>query len=86
MAAYNAGVKTVLLPEENLRDLYEIDPLAKEGLRFIPCKVAKDVLTAALLPCAKEPKEELLSEESGASLMVPQKAPQPTVRCSDPRN
>lgn len=86
MAAYNAGVKTVLLPEENLRDLHEIDPMAKEGLHFVPCKTAKTVLSAALLPCAKEQKDALLPEENGASLLIPQKAPQPTARCSDPRN
>lgn len=49
MAAYNAGVKTVLIPHGNLKDLKEIDPLAREGLEFIPCKTLDDVLSAALL-------------------------------------
>ncbi len=49
MAAYNAGVKTVLIPADNERDLENIDPLARENLTFIPCRVAEDVLRNALL-------------------------------------
>ncbi len=48
LAAYRAGVKTVLIPEENLRDLDEIDSEAKAHLEFIPCKTAGDVLRSAL--------------------------------------
>ena len=50
MAAYTAGVKTVLLPEDNMRNLEDIDPIVREGLTFIPCRTAADVLSAALLP------------------------------------
>ena len=49
MAAYTAGVKTVLIPYDNLKDLNEIDPLAREHLEFIPCKTIDDVLKAALV-------------------------------------
>ena len=49
MAAYSAGVKTVLIPADNERDLSEIDPLARDHLTFIPCRVAEDVLNHALL-------------------------------------
>ena len=48
LAAYRAGVSTVLIPEENLRDLDEIDTEAKSHLNFITCKSADDVLKAAL--------------------------------------
>jgi ATP-dependent Lon protease len=48
MAAYSAGVKTVLIPHDNLADLDEIDPVVKEAINFIPCKHAEDVLAAAL--------------------------------------
>jgi len=50
MAAYNAGAKTVLIPHENLRDLEELDPLAKDNLTLIPCKKVSEVLDYALLP------------------------------------
>lgn len=48
MAAYNAGVRTVLIPEANLKDLDSIDPLARENLKFIPCTTLSDVLDNAL--------------------------------------
>ncbi len=50
MAAYSAGAKTVLIPADNLRDMEELDPLAKENLTFVPCKKIPDVLERALLP------------------------------------
>ena len=49
MAAYSAGVKTVLIPADNERDLENIDPMARENLTFIPCRVAADVLKHALI-------------------------------------
>jgi ATP-dependent Lon protease len=49
LAAYRAGIKTVLLPEDNLRDLDDIDAEAREHLHFIPCKTASDVLSHALV-------------------------------------
>ena len=48
MAAYTAGATTVLIPEENVRDLEEIDPVVRESLTFIPCKTIDDVLRNAL--------------------------------------
>ena len=49
MAAYNAGVKTVLIPYDNLKDLNDIDPIARENLQFVPCKTLDDVLKNALV-------------------------------------
>ena len=53
MAAYTAGVHTVFIPEENLKDLENIDPVAREALRFVPCKKVGEVLSGALTerPC-----------------------------------
>ncbi len=48
LAAYRAGIKTVILPEDNLRDLDEIDSEARANLNFIPCKTASEVLSHAL--------------------------------------
>ncbi len=65
MAAYSAGVKTVLIPADNMRDLTEIDPLARENLAFVPCHTLGDVLSHALVPQEKKtadrPSEELPS-------------------------
>ena len=48
LAAYRAGIKTVLIPEDNLRDLDDIDTEARRALSFVPCKTASDVLAAAI--------------------------------------
>ncbi len=48
MAAYSAGVRTVLIPEANVKDLADIDPIVREKLEFLPCKKASDVLSYAL--------------------------------------
>ena len=48
LAAYRAGIKTVILPEDNLRDLDEVDAEARANLQFIPCKTAAEVLGHAL--------------------------------------
>ena len=48
LAAYRAGVQTVLIPADNVRDLDDIDAEAREHLKFIPCKSADDVLKNAL--------------------------------------
>ncbi len=49
LAAYAAGVKTVLIPHENECDLDEVDAQAKENLQFIFCDDVRDVLRYALL-------------------------------------
>ena len=48
LAAYNAGVKTVIIPKENEPDLEEIDPTVKEELEFIPVSHVCQVLDEAL--------------------------------------
>ncbi len=49
LAAYRAGIKTVLIPADNIRDLDEIDSEARANLLFIPCKTAEDVLSNSLI-------------------------------------
>ncbi len=48
LAAYNAGVKRVIIPADNEGDLEEIDPIVRESLEFIPVKHADEVLGIAL--------------------------------------
>ncbi len=49
MAAYKAGVKTVLIPEDNAPDLEEIDAVVRENLRFVICDSMDTVLKEALV-------------------------------------
>lgn len=48
MAAYRNGIKTVLIPEENISDLKEIDDAVKENVDFISVSKADEVLSLAL--------------------------------------
>ena len=48
LAALRAGVKTVLIPEENEKDLVEIPDNVKEGLKIIPVGTVDEVLAHAL--------------------------------------
>ncbi len=47
-AALRSGIKTVLFPFDNQKDLEEVDPKALEKMEFVPCKTIDDVLRIAL--------------------------------------
>ena len=48
LAALRGGIKIVLIPEENLKDLAEIPANAKEGLEIVPVAHVDEVLRRAL--------------------------------------
>ena len=58
LAALRGGIKTVLIPEENAKDLQEIPENVKNGLEIVPVKWFDQVLEAAL-----ERVPQALSEE-----------------------
>jgi ATP-dependent Lon protease len=49
LAASRGGMKTVLIPEENAKDLVEINESIKKGLEIIPVSRMDEVLTKALV-------------------------------------
>ena len=49
LAAKSAGVKTVFVPEKNVRDVEEISTEITEGLEIIPVSHMTDVLKTALV-------------------------------------
>lgn len=66
LAAHRAGLKTVILPEKNMKDLTELPKTAKSELKIIPVKHMDEVLQIALAKEAtveppkprKPPKDE----------------------------
>ncbi len=48
MAAYMAGVRTILIPKDNEDDLDDVDSIVKENVRFVLCSSIQDVLSEAL--------------------------------------
>ena len=73
LAAHRGGIKTVLIPEENVKDLSEIPDNVKEGLEIIPVSQLDEVLKVALVempeaidwPSAEELLASSHKEESG---------------------
>ena len=61
LAAMRGGVKKVLIPRENEKDLAEIPANVKKGLTIVPVSGISEVLTHALtyLPTPIEPKTEV---------------------------
>lgn len=50
MAAYKAGIRNVIIPKDNIRDLVEIDDSIKESLNFIPVSTIEEVIRLAIKP------------------------------------
>lgn len=48
MAAYRAGISTVVIPSENVPDLAEVDKVVKEKVHFLPVEQIDQVLDIAL--------------------------------------
>ncbi len=69
MAAYAAGIKRVIIPADNLCNLPDIDPEARENLEFIPVRSASEVLSAALCPVIKQ-TEKPVAERKTADIAV----------------
>jgi ATP-dependent Lon protease len=67
LAALRGGIKKVLIPEENVKDLAEIPDNVKSGLELVPVSHVDDVLKHALVrqPTAIEWDE--LAEEAAAA-------------------
>lgn len=49
LAALRGGIKTVLIPEENVRDLQEIPDIVKEGMEIVPVSRMDQVIERALV-------------------------------------
>jgi len=59
LAALRGGIKTVIIPEENARDLKEIPDTIKQGLDIVPVKSMDDVLRVALERVPRPLEEQL---------------------------
>jgi ATP-dependent Lon protease len=54
LAAYRAGIREVILPTGNQRDLRDVPQNVREGLRFHLVDRMDEILEIALLPAADE--------------------------------
>jgi ATP-dependent Lon protease len=70
LAAHRAGLKTVLLPEKNIKDLVDLPKTVRSELKIIPIKHMDDVLKLALSseavivpPRPRKPNKEEIQDE-----------------------
>lgn len=61
MAAKRSGIRTVIIPRENEKDLADIDPAVREALRFITAETVDAVFAHALTLPKKEAAVEHLA-------------------------
>ena len=81
MAALRHGIRTVIIPEENCKDLEEIDQTVRRALNFIPVRHVDQVLEAALdLPREEELAEPAAKEEPQVPIARPKQQKKPEIR------
>jgi ATP-dependent Lon protease len=56
LAAHRAGIKTVILPKRNLKDLIDVPKRARNELRLVPVEHVDQVLEVALAPAPEKAK------------------------------
>ena len=67
LAALRGGIKTVLIPQENAKDLVEIPANVKEGLTIIPVTHVREVLAHALVRAPEPVEWDEAAEEAAAA-------------------
>ncbi len=76
LAALRGGIKTVLIPKENDKDLTEIPENVKTGLTIIPVSHVREVLKHALV---REPEpvewDEAAEEAAAAARLLKPESP-----------
>ena len=49
MAAHRCGIKTVVIPKGNVKDIDDIPDMVKESMQFVPVERVSQVLDVALV-------------------------------------
>ena len=70
LAALRGGIKTVLIPVDNEKDLPEIPDNVKEGLTIIPVKHVSEVLEHALIEKPEAIEWDEAAEEAAAAAAI----------------
>jgi ATP-dependent Lon protease len=69
LAALRGGITTVLIPEENEKDLAELPDNVKEGLKLIPVRHVSEVLEHALVGSPEAIEWDEAAEEAAAAAL-----------------
>ncbi len=74
LAALRGGIRKVLIPESNVKDLVEIPDNVKSGMEIVPVRWIDKVLEEALVRMP-EPLPEPVKKAEGEPVVAPQSAP-----------
>jgi ATP-dependent Lon protease len=67
LAALRGGIKTVLIPEENVKDLADIPDNVKDGLEIVPVSHVSEVLKHALTQAPQAVEWDQEAEDAAAA-------------------
>jgi ATP-dependent Lon protease len=67
LAALRGGIKKVIIPEENVKDLADIPDSVKNGMELIPVSMMDDVLKHALVRMPEPIVWDEVAEEAAAA-------------------
>ncbi len=70
LAALRGGIKTVLIPAENEKDLPDLPDSVKEGMEIIPVSHVSEVLKLALVDVPEPVEWDEAAEEAAAAALV----------------
>lgn len=81
LAAHRGGIKTVMIPEENVKDLQDIPENVKNQLEIVPVKWIDKVLEVALASAPQPlPEEETLAKDVAATDAAKADAPVESIK------
>ncbi|HUN80463.1 MAG TPA: endopeptidase La [Phycisphaerae bacterium] len=72
LAAHRAGIRTIIIPERNKKDLVEIPAEIRREMKFVACKNVDQVLTAAL---EKQPTHVRMATKPTATILPKKRQP-----------
>ena len=73
LAALRGGIKTVLIPKENEKDLADVPENVKEGLTIIPIAIVDEALNVALIrPFSVESSDDEEDKQVGTPPLAPE--------------
>ncbi len=67
MAAYKAGIRTVIIPAGNACDIPELDEAVRNHIRFVPVRHMDEVIGTALVPLKEELRKTSVVQPAAAT-------------------
>lgn len=72
LASHRAGIRRILLPQQNQKDLVDVPEQVREEMEFVGCDRISEILQQALLPLTpaglSAPQSNSVSQQSPRSL------------------